>query len=309
MKNYCLSEVPIELGLFLLAKSDSLIQGTEPPSYTTLLLGFLWPWSSFCLSHDCSLIVLPHDSTTSFHPRVCSWSSSLSCSTYSFKDPTYTRQILCSMLMILNHFSLAHLSPSMYFWVFHRHLRLREPKLQLILSSADLSYLCQVSSSSIIFYSAIFLGAKIWVPSGFLKFLPLYFTCKLPWSSLPYAWLILSKYCWMNGCLLGLFLFIHSVITTFIYIVLTLCSFWQLWLDNGFPSFRPILRALQTNLPETSFLWELLQFIFWVGSAFKWLTLKRYKRNLFWNLKELIQYHLFCLSEFLNLLKFLLLLR
>ena len=69
------------------------------------------------------------------------------------------------MLMILNHFSLAHLSPSMYFQVFHRHLRLREPRLQLVLNFSDSSYLCQVSSSSIIFYSAILLSAKIWVPS------------------------------------------------------------------------------------------------------------------------------------------------
>ena len=74
------------------------------------------------------------------------------------------------MLMIFNHFFLAHLSPSMYFQVFHRHLRLREPRLQLVLSFSDSSYLCQVSSSSIIFYSAILLSAKIWVPSVLLFF-------------------------------------------------------------------------------------------------------------------------------------------
>ena len=175
------TEAPIKLGVFL-PKSDSLVQGTAPPSYTTLPLSFLWPWPSSCLSHDCSLIVLSHDSTPSSHPRVCSWFSSLSYSTYSFKDPAYAWQILSSLLMILSHFSLAHLSPSMYFQVFHRYLRLREPRLQLVLSFSDSSYLCQVSSSSIIFYSAILLSAKILVPSG--VFLNYYFCLSiLPASS------------------------------------------------------------------------------------------------------------------------------
>lgn len=136
------------------------------------------------------------------------------------------------VLMIdLGHFSLAlTFPPFTYFRVTHRPLRLREPRPQLALSFCD-PLTCARSpppQSRSLSHSLRCKNRFFW---GF-SFLPLYFTCKPCHSSLPHAWLILSKYLlneWMSPGFVPFSPFCHSHLHSHCYylVLILVTTAWQ----------------------------------------------------------------------------------